>query len=325
VKVIDSENNQVGDPLVTGSDGSVYFDSLIVGTYSVMIVTPLGYSVSPSETQTGIEVIGYPCTEVHFVLTPTIVSNDCRTIGYWKHQFDVYLTDRGHAQESASDLEMYLDLVNLHFDVPGVYVDLENFDFEDAKNVLTVKGGKLMLDRANQQLFALLLNFASGKIGNETVVTDDGRVAAEAVTHVANLINDSDDANDELGKTICDLINNGKMVAAGIVPESPIRYKQQVAESLPCGFSLSQNYPNPFNPTTEISFTLTAESHVQMDIYNVMGQRVTTLLNEYRIAGNHKVTWNGMTDTGVSAASGIYFYRLAAGNLTKSMKMLLLK
>ncbi|UCC79001.1 MAG: PKD domain-containing protein, partial [Candidatus Zixiibacteriota bacterium] len=213
VKVIDSDNNQVGDPIVTGSDGTFYFDSLVVGTYSVMIVTPLGYSVSPAETQTGIEVTGYPCTEANFVLTPTILTNNCRTMGYWKHQFDVYLTNRGNAQESSADLDAYLDIVHLHFDVLGVYFNLENYDFEDAKNVLTVKGGRLMEDRAKQQLFALLLNFASGRIGNETVVSDDGRVAAEAVTLAAALINDGDPDNDELAKTVCDLINKGQMVA----------------------------------------------------------------------------------------------------------------
>ncbi len=320
VKVIDSDNNQVGDPIVTGSDGTFYFDSLLVGTYSVMIVTPLGYSVSPSETQTDIEVTGYPCTEVYFVLTPTITSNDCRTIGYWKHQFDVYLSGRGRAQEDSADLEGYLDLVHLHFNVLGVYIDLENFNFEDAKNVLTVSGGKLMEDRAKQQLFALLLNFASGRIGNETVVSDDGRVAAEAVTYVAILINDGDPEDDELAKTIGDLINNGQQIGAGIIPESPERYRVAGDAGTPREYALDQNYPNPFNATTQISYSLPRDGHVKLEIYNLLGQKVATLVDECQQAGLKTANWNAE-----DLASGIYFYRLTADDFTTTRKMLLMK
>jgi hypothetical protein len=325
VKVIDDESNQVGDPQVTGSDGTFYFDSLIVGTYSVMIVTPLGYSVSPAETQTGIEVLGYPCTEVYFVLTPTITSNDCRTIGYWKHQFDVYLTGRGHAQESASDLELYLDLVHVHFNILGVYVDLENFDFVDAKNVLTVKGDKLMIDRAKQQLFALLLNFASGKISNETIVSDDDRAAAEAVTHAAFLINDGDPATDELAKTICDKINNGQMIEAGIIPTSPIRYKFDVRRLTPDDYSLSQNYPNPFNAATQIRFHLPQACYVELEICNIVGQEVSIPVRSTLEAGTHIVEWNGRDSGGRLVASGIYFCRLKADDFVQTRKMVLLK
>ena len=323
VKVIDSENNQVGDPIVTGSDGTFYFESLLIGTYSVMIVTPLGYSVSPGETQTGIEVTGYPCTEVNFVLTPTITLNDCRTIGYWKHQFDVYLSGRGSAQEDSTELEDYLDLVHLHFDVLGIYTDLENFDFVDAKNVLTVSGGQLMEDRAKQQLFALLLNFASGRIGNETVVSEDGRVAAEAVTYAAILISDGDPANDELAKTICDLINNGEMVETGIIPESPIRYRVTEHVGIPMEYTLNQNYPNPFNLSTSMSFVLPSASDWTLKIYNVAGQLVRTF--EGYSSGQVSVIWNGKDNSSKDVASGIYFYKLNAGNFSATKKMVLSK
>ena len=218
VTVLDQNNDPVSNPQLTDVNGEAFFDSLDVGEYSVMIVTPLGYSVSPAETQTSINVIGGGCTPVDFVLTPVVVSNNSRTIGYWKHQFNVYTSGRGNAQENATDLVMYLDLVHQHFNVLGVYVDLEYFNFEDAKNVLSVRGGSLMLERAKQQLFALLINLASGRIGQETIISDDGRVAAEAVTHVAGLITDNNEANDESAKNICDLINNGQLVEAGIIP-----------------------------------------------------------------------------------------------------------
>jgi uncharacterized protein YegL len=320
VKVIDADNNQVGAPFVTGSDGNFYFDPLIVGTYSIMIVTPLGYSVWPAETQTGIEVIGYPCTEAHFVLTPTVTSNDCRSIGYWKHQFDVYLSGRGNAQESSTDLEDYLDLVHLHFDVLGVYVDLENFNFEDAKDVLTVKGSGSTEDHAKQQLFALLLNFASGKIGNETVVSEDGRLAAEAVSYAANLINDGDPTNDGLAQTVCVLINKGQMIGANTIPESPERYKFNTSVGIPDEYSLHQNYPNPFNPRATIRYALPEDTHVKLVIYNVAGQKIKILVNEEKEAGYHESMWNGD-----DVAGGIYFCRLQAGDFVQTRKMILLK
>ena len=86
-----------------------------------------------------------------------------------------------------------------------------------------------------------------------------------------------------------------------------------------------QNYPNPFNPTTTIAFDLPISSNVELTIFNIAGQKVKTLLDEYRKAGSHELTWNGVSATGQAVASGIYFYRLKAGGETATGKMLLLK
>jgi hypothetical protein len=320
VSVTDDNNDPVGYPLYTDSNGETVFDSVSRGYYSVMIVTPLGYDVIPSETQTDLLVVGGECIPVEFALIPVIIGNDSRTIGYWRHQFNVYTSGRGRAQETASDLESFLDQVYIHFDVLDVYIDLENFDFGSARDVLTVRGGNFMLDRAKQQLFALLLNFASERIGNETVVSDDGRVAAEAVTCAADLINDGNPENDELAKTICDLINNGIRVDAGIIPESSIRYKPGVDDPLSGVYLLGANAPNPFNAVTRISFILAEAGEIRLDIYNLMGQRIETLIWGHEKAGHHSVTWDA---SGV--ASGVYFYRLQAGDFVQTKRMTLLK
>ncbi len=89
---------------------------------------------------------------------------------------------------------------------------------------------------------------------------------------------------------------------------------------LPEDYELLQNYPNPFNPSTEISFGLPAACGVQLDIYNVAGQLVETLVSEQMSIGWHTVTWDG-----AGFASGIYLYRLQAGQFTQSQKMILLK
>jgi len=97
----------------------------------------------------------------------------------------------------------------------------------------------------------------------------------------------------------------------------------------PVSFVLNQNYPNPFNPSTTISYELSAPAEVEMSIYNLTGQIVATLVNEYQTAGSQSVIWNGLDQNGSPAASGVYVYRLTVhnGNLTivREKKMLLVK
>lgn len=92
------------------------------------------------------------------------------------------------------------------------------------------------------------------------------------------------------------------------------------AEEIPTVFSLGQNHPNPFNPITEISFGLPVDSHVRLDIYNIRGQRVVTLIDGHYQAGMHTVMWDG-----TSAASGVYLYKIQADDFIETKKMLLLK
>jgi len=90
--------------------------------------------------------------------------------------------------------------------------------------------------------------------------------------------------------------------------------------SLPTEFALLQNYPNPFNPTTEMSFSLPEAAFVSLAVFNVMGQKVATLVDGYREAGIHTASWDG-----TNVASGIYLYRLTTDYAVETRKMLLLK
>ncbi len=94
---------------------------------------------------------------------------------------------------------------------------------------------------------------------------------------------------------------------------------------LPRDYILGQNYPNPFNPSTTIDFTLPVRSHVTIDVLNILGQKVTNLLDEVRPAGTHSVTWNGRDGGNQTVAAGIYFYRLQVDDRSLTKKMLLLK
>ncbi|MBC8416310.1 MAG: T9SS type A sorting domain-containing protein [Candidatus Cloacimonetes bacterium] len=86
-----------------------------------------------------------------------------------------------------------------------------------------------------------------------------------------------------------------------------------------------RNYPNPFNPETIISYQLSEESPIEIIIYNIKGQKVKTLVDEYISAGNHTVVWNGTDANGNLVCSGVYLYKLEAGDLQEVKKMVLLK
>ena len=94
---------------------------------------------------------------------------------------------------------------------------------------------------------------------------------------------------------------------------------------IPTAFALRQNAPNPFNPSTNISFDLPVASQVKLEILNVLGQQVRTVLNEFHEAGAHSVVWDGRDEYGSTTASGIYFYRITAGEHQAVKKMMMLK
>jgi hypothetical protein len=83
-------------------------------------------------------------------------------------------------------------------------------------------------------------------------------------------------------------------------------------------FSLSQNYPDPFNPTTTISYTIPKQYHVRLQVFNLLGQLLTTLVEEDKMPGNYSVIW----DAG-HRPSGLYFYRMEAGNFVQVKKAVL--
>jgi hypothetical protein len=128
------------------------------------------------------------------------------------------------------------------------------------------------------------------------------------------------------GITIDDKLTEGydmKLVAGDqqYVEETVLKILSEIPEV----FSLSQNYPNPFNPLTKIDFSLPKTGRVVITIYNLLGQEVTTLINERLSYGYHTVTWQGTDRMGRPVGSGVYFSELKAAGNRKTRKMLLLK
>jgi len=107
---------------------------------------------------------------------------------------------------------------------------------------------------------------------------------------------------------------------------TPVSVDRIAGPGIPDRYELSQNYPNPFNPSTTIRFALPEASNVQLEIYNVMGQRVNTIIkNEMYNAGIYEVVWNGLDRNNLPVASGMYIYRITAGEFTEVKSMMFLK
>jgi len=137
-------------------------------------------------------------------------------------------------------------------------------------------------------------------------------------------------AGNFIGNTLPDLIvlnsyrNPSSVVLYENITQLPVDVRE-ISGSLPERFTLYQNYPNPFNPTTKIKFALPVQSKANVKVYNVLGQRVRTLIDEERPAGYHVIEWNGTGDAGQQLGSGVYFYRLETPTSSITRKMMVLK
>ncbi len=118
-------------------------------------------------------------------------------------------------------------------------------------------------------------------------------------------------------------MNKPKGVTANF--KEPVTDVDVASQALPQTFALGQNYPNPFNPTTTFYYDVPEASHIRIDVFNISGACVATLVNKTMLAGTHQVSWNGRNHNNNLASSGIYFYRLSSGNFNSTKKMVLLK
>jgi hypothetical protein len=117
-------------------------------------------------------------------------------------------------------------------------------------------------------------------------------------------------------KYVIDMLIQSRNVLIGIIP---------ISNEIPIRFEISQNYPNPFNPTTNINFSLPRQENVLIKIFDITGREVKTLVNEKMEPGKFKVDWQSDNNDGKTVSSGVYFYRITAGNFTDTKKMILVR
>ena len=94
---------------------------------------------------------------------------------------------------------------------------------------------------------------------------------------------------------------------------------------IPEGYRLRQNYPNPFNPSTTVEYGVPGDCQVTLKVYNLKGQLVRTLVNEYKLAGTYTATWDGRNEEGQRVASGTYLCKITAGGFSSTTKMVLVR
>lgn len=219
-----------------------------------------------------------------------------------------------------------------------VHVDVDNysnfvafqFDLNFPERLTYVDGSAQLTGRAQDHTLAAslidstilrILSYSmEQKIfhGNSgPIVTINFEVDSSCVEDTLPLILSDAILGDSNSNNILRDVQNGELliIAAGIMEE----------ESIPRAFYLSQNNPNPFSHTTRIEFGLPKDSYVNITIYNISGQKITTLINGQRKAGFYEIWWVGINDLGTKVSSGIYFYHLKSGDFISIRKMILLR
>jgi hypothetical protein len=323
VKLLD-ENSQPTQylDLITDEFGEFNFTEVSSGIYNVTLVEPFGYSVTENPIQLDLEP---GVTEnVSFEIVEDVICNKAKSPVYWSWQFISHIWGLNWYCESEEELNTYINNVHQYYSAHfSIFNELNSF--QDWFSVLKLKIFTSNENKAKRQLAALVLNFVSLKIGQYNVVTEDGKTAGDVLSYVSELLLDNDPQNDKLAKQIARKVNLRRMIDAGIIPESTILYKGfidklETNEENPISYELFSNFPNPFNPTTIIRYGVPEKTTVMIDVYNTLGEKVAQLVNQEKTAGYHEVVFNGS-----NLSSGLYIYKLTAGDFVDIKKMLLLK
>ena len=322
VDAVEVGTGELAGSAVTDADGNYLIPDLPVGLYTLVVSVPLGYTTATNEHAT--EILADQTVDSDFALECQTTPSAPRTIGFWKHQFAVATSGRGTAQIDAATLCSYLDLVEGHFNTNAVnevviYMPPVSGTCDDklvvAKGLLNLHGSVDMIERARQQLLALLLNAASGKVGIMNAASADGATISQAITYCDNLIDDPD-GDHEKAKTIADLINNGEVVPAGMIPleTANIAYRRGLLE-----FAAG---PSPSSGPRVFRFAMARGGHVSLAVYDVAGRKVAHVFTGVLNAGRHTLAWNGRTSLGTAPSAGIYFTRLSMGDESRTLKLI---
>jgi hypothetical protein len=316
---------------MTDGAGNYALAGLYSGSYMVTVVTPLGFSTNPEEVE--VTLLPAESASLDYALSCLVTSANPRSIGFWKHQVGVATGGRGQAEMDASALCDYLDAIQAHFNdnqINQVQVyeppasgecGGEAGKLAVAKELLNLKGSAAMIDRAKQQLMALLLNVAAGKLGLTTIITEDGATVSQAITY-CDLAIDDPLGNWERAKDIADAINNGLQVPATWIPLETrfIAYSRRSQVETPAG--LLRVSPNPAGGHRTFTFATTIPGHVRLDVFDVAGRRIATIFNGHLEPGLRTIPWDGRADSGARIANGLYVVRLSTPTGRQAMRML---
>ena len=324
VKLLGSTGDPIPEVADQSSDaaGSYTFEDVAAGDYQVLIVEPLGYAAATnpqfatSDCQT--------TTVVDFSLRGFVPGNEARGRGYWKHQFDVYVTNKGKAKETAQDLADYIGIIYSRFTLPfyqTLFVGMADGvnDLAEWQDVLTTRRKPTHHDRAIGELATVLLNLTSSKVAQYHVATEDELTVGEVVTYASDLLINGDASDDGIAEELLAAVNGQQLIVAGLIPPSNRLYKAQT-NGVDVPFELLQNYPNPFGRSTAIEVSLAVESEVEITVHDLLGRRLLTFAYGLLEAGSHVLP---IVDDGLP--SGRYIYQLTAGEFRAAKTMVVVR
>lgn len=322
----------------TDEYGYYLMEEIPDGDYAIEVQVPLGFQpvtpVSVDFTMAGVD------TQVDFELTETAIGKCRWNYWWWMTQFQIiegiYPDPCRPAELTPADIEEYSALVFDHFYArdDGFEIQIDGITYtDDPPRPLTYEELKEIFIgpftwsfeyQAARHIRSIMLGVAAGCRSQLTVVSDDGATLSQALTYLVGLFQQGGRDNLITAIIYLQMMDVSRMIPAGIIPldTENIMYKKHL---LPVTISLSQNYPNPFNPNTKIAFSLDNGSDCKLEVYDILGRKVITLLDSYFAPGNYEIEWHGDDYNGNKVASGIYFYRLAAGDRSETRKMIMMK
>ncbi len=323
----------------TDSNGYYLMADLPPGHYIVDLNPPLGFG--PIDSPSILVTLADIGIQVDFSLD-NITTGSVADYWWWRNQIQAIRNgtpiDGGITRD---DVDRYCALIFDHFydrtDEFAMRIDGVTYTGSPARALTFDDVARIWFDiiddsvaaRTRKHLLACLLNIASDRLSQRAVVSVDGATASQAITYLAGRYIGGA-INDAILWYNLSLIHTRVMIAAGVIPLSTpnIMYKpeeQEPNDPVPSTFTLSQNYPNPFNPTTTIGYTVPVPVRVTIEIFNLLGKKVRTLVDETKSAGIYRAEWNGNDDAKQPVSTGIYLYRFKAGDVIQTKKMLLIK
>jgi hypothetical protein len=330
--------NGDGNPIAmtTTSDLGFYeFFELPEGDYFVGVEMPLGFC-PVSDAMVPFTIVGCAQLGIDFKLEDCS-SGKTTDMWWWKRQFKAIRTGE-HLWNglTEADVNGYLMDVFDHFydRTDGYAIQIEGvsftgdpampLDFDYLCDMYFDNVDQSNFGMTRRGLLIVMLNVASGRLSQLAQVSDDGATTSQAISYYAGVYLGCC-GNDWTVWYNINKIHMGMMISAGIIPLTTpnVMFKDDpdtIAEILPKDFLVKQNYPNPFNPTTTIQMTLPDVSDWSVTIYNVTGQKVEEFNGSGFAGETISVEWDASAQ-----GSGVYFYKVEAGQQSITKKMVLLK
>jgi hypothetical protein len=317
------------------TDGSGYyeFEEVPNGDYFIDCQPPLGFSLI-SEPMMPLCIVGLN-QEINFELqegasgryldlwTWKMCLNDLRNNGPLPDIFSVADANRW----AGAIFEHYYSRGDGHAiqinDVTCTDNPSRALSFDDLVRVMVDVNGPSVGHQTQIKLLTNILNVASGRMSQRAIVSVDGATASQGIQYFSHLYQTENRDSLVVAYRCLQYMYSKRMIPAGVIPLTipNIMYRLEMeSEALPEEFSLSQSHPNPFNAQCIIDFALPSASHVRLEIFDILGRRVSSLIDEDKQAGYYQVAWDAK-----DRPSGMYFYRIEAGEFIETKKMMLLK